>query len=238
MIIPALDVYAGRCVRLIRGDPEMRLDYGDPLNWLREFHKYGAPRLHMVNLDGAFGNLDSWETMQSLVKRANDTGFRVQVGGGVRNAKLATDLLNLGVDKVMLGSMVIEDASEVRRLVERWGPERIIAALDAREERIVVRGWRQLTALTLEEALRMVLETGIRYVLVTDVERDGTMAGKRSLLPPTSARIIGAGGISSTDDLRLMASLGYHAAVVGRAIYEGAIGLEDLEGLGWRVDVD
>ena len=232
-VIPAIDLLGGRVVRLSRGDFDAVTAYGDdPVAVARRWADEGATRIHVVDLDAA----REGKPLQAAVVTAivASSGVRCQVAGGIRDADQAAEALAAGADRVVLGSALISWPTLGRVLVERHGPDRIVAALDVRGGRAVGDGWvadaRGVDALALAEALA---EAGVRWFAVTAIARDGGLGGPdlelleavRAAVP--GAGVIASGGVGSLGDIRMLASRGFEAAITGRALYEGAFSLPE-----------
>jgi phosphoribosylformimino-5-aminoimidazole carboxamide ribotide isomerase len=232
-VIPAIDLLGGRVVRLTQGDFDAVTDYGDdPMDVARRWRDEGATRIHLVDLDAARMGRSRQRAIVERVISAVDVPC--QVAGGIRDAAAVAALLEAGADRVVLGSALISEPDLARRLVDRHGAERIVAALDVRDGRALGDGWiagaRGSDAVAHAAALA---SAGVRWFAVTAIVRDGGMKGPdlgllgqvREAVPGTS--VIASGGIGSLEDLRALAALGFPAAIVGRAIYEGAFTLAE-----------
>jgi phosphoribosylformimino-5-aminoimidazole carboxamide ribotide isomerase len=232
-LIPAIDLLAGRVVRLSRGAFDAVTGYDDdPVAVARAWAEQGARRIHVVDLDAAREGRPLQErTVAAIVAGA---GVPCQVAGGIRSAALAAQALAAGADRVVLGSALLGDPALGRRLVERHGPECIVAALDVRAGQALGDGWvagaRGAEVLGLATSLA---EAGLRWMAVTAIARDGGLEGPdvelleavRRAAP--GASIIASGGIGSLADIRGLAARGYEAAIVGRALYEGVFSLAE-----------
>lgn len=232
-LIPAIDLLDGHVVRLAQGDFDAVTAYGDdPVEVARRWQDEGATRIHVVDLDAArHGRPRQRAVVERIVA---SIGVPCQVAGGIRSAEQAADVLAAGADRVVLGSALVSEPDLARRLVDGHGPERIVGALDVRDGRALGDGWvqdaRGTDALVLA---RRLAADGLRWLAVTAIARDGGMEGPdlellarvRSAVPEAS--IIASGGIGSLDDIRTLAGEGYAAAIVGRALYEGAFTLPE-----------
>jgi len=234
-LYPSIDVRGGQCVRLRQGDFEAETVYDDdPVQVARDFAAAGARWLHVVDLDAARtgepANLTIVETICATVPS------RVQVGGGIRSAEVAGEFLAAGAARVVIGTSAIERPELVDELTTMH-PGQIAVGLDARGREVAVRGWTQGTGVDLVERARELGESGASALVVTEIGRDGTMAGPdldqlRAVLEATGLPVIASGGVGTLDDLGALQRL--HAggrtlagAIVGRAIYEGRFRLED-----------
>ncbi len=238
-LIPAIDLLAGRVVRLSKGAYDAVTDYGDdPVEVARRWVAEGAPRIHIVDLDGAReGRPIQAEGIARIVASVD---VPCQVAGGIRDATAAGDGLAAGADRVVLGSALISSPLLARTLVERHGPDRIVAALDVRDGNALGDGWvADARGTGAIELARTLAAAGVRWFAVTAIARDGQMSGPdlglleevRSAVP--GAAIIASGGVSSLADIRELALRGFSAAITGRALYERAFTLpEALEAAG------
>ncbi len=229
-LIPAIDLRAGRCVRLLRGDfdAETRYEY-EPHELLSRYRALGATWLHIVDLDGArAGRLANREVIVAL---ASQKAVNLQVGGGLRDLAIVDDLLRQGVDRLVIGSAAIEQPSAVRGWFARFGAERLCLALDVRLDAsgaplLQTHGWTRGTRQTLWDAIEAYRDCGLRHVLCTDVERDGALAGPNLELYADALRRYpelawqASGGVRDARDLAALAALGVAAAVSGKALLE------------------
>ena len=235
-LIPAIDLLGGRVVRLSKGAYDAVTEYGDdPVAVAREFEAAGASRIHIVDLDAAREGRAMQADVIARVVAALDVPC--QVAGGIRDADAVAAGLAAGADRLVLGSALISSPLLARLLTERYGPDRIVSALDVRDGQALGDGWvegaRGAEVIELAQALA---DRGIRWFAVTAIARDGEMSGPdyellervRSAVP--GAAIIASAGVSSLDDVRELAKRGFEAAITGRALYEGAFTLaEGLE---------
>lgn len=238
LLIPAMDLRRGRCVRLYQGDfaAETRYDCS-PRELLEKYQALGTSWVHVVDLDGARdGVLAHREVIVDLAARQ---GLRLQVGGGVRSAEIIEDLLSSGIERVILGSAAVERPDEVIGWMSRFGADRICLALDVRhdaqgEPQVRTRGWQSATSISLWEALEPYPPAAIRHVLCTDIARDGALTGPNLDLYREAIRRLpriawqASGGVRSAADLEALAGIGVAAAVSGKALLEERIRPEDL----------
>lgn len=238
LLIPAIDLRGGRCVRLLQGDfgAETRYEL-EPHELLLRYRALGASWLHVVDLDGARDGMLANRAV--IVALASQRAVNLQVGGGVRSAAVVDDLLRHGVDRVVVGSAAVERPEEVCGWFERFGAERICLALDVRRgpdgvPRVHTRGWMQRTSLSLWEVIEPYLPLGLHHVLCTDIERDGALTGPSLELYREARRRFpqlawqASGGVRSAADLGALAQLGVAAAVSGKALLEERITPEEL----------
>ena len=246
-IYPAIDLHQGRVVRLRQGDPARETTYDDdPLAVARRWQRAGADWVHVVNLDGAFGEGGS-ENLAAL-SHIVDTGLGVQFGGGLRHLESLSRVLEVGVCRAILGTAAVEEPSLVEAALAEFGPERIAVTIDAHQGLVRTHGWRQDSALTARELARWCSEAGVRWIVHTDVARDGMGRGlnveaSRQLIQKIGLagdsrqgiRVIASGGVASLEDVQRAHRAGLSGVVVGRALYDGAVRLEDALGVGRRL---
>ncbi|MFZ4565012.1 MAG: 1-(5-phosphoribosyl)-5-[(5-phosphoribosylamino)methylideneamino]imidazole-4-carboxamide isomerase [Prochlorococcaceae cyanobacterium] len=233
-IIPAIDLLDGHCVRLHQGDYDRVTRFADdPVRQALEWERQGAPRLHLVDLDGA----RSGEAVNDAVVRAITAALAipVQLGGGVRSRDRAEDLLACGLDRVILGTVAIEQPALVHELAAAH-PGRIVVGIDARDGRVATRGWIEESSVEATALAMSLADSGITAIISTDIATDGTLAGpNREALRAMAAAaapvpVIASGGIGDLADvLSLLAlePLGVHGVVVGRALYDGRLDLAE-----------
>lgn len=236
-VIPAIDLKGGQCVRLWQGRFDRATVYhADPVAVAREFEAAGAPRLHLVDLDGAqSGRQENREAVRAVLQAVR---IPVQLGGGLRRTETAEAWLAAGVDRVVMGTLAVARPASFADFLQRVGSERVVLAVDARKERVVVRGWQTAAELTPAALAARFKAAGLRRVLYTAVARDGTLRGPdleglAALAQDTGLRVIASGGVASADDVRALAALqrlGVEAVVVGRAFYEGRLRPEEVWG--------
>ena len=228
-IIPAIDLRQGKCVRLYQGDYEQETVFSyDPVEVALEWQSLGAPRLHVVDLDGAatgeLCNLDIITEVASAIL------VPTQLGGGIRQLETVEQLLRAGIERVILGTAAVEDRELVTEACRNFG-ESIIVGIDAKEGHIAIRGWRQQTELEAVEFIKSMVELGVKRFIYTDITRDGTLtepnfAAIFELVNTVRLPIIAAGGISSLNHLIMLKKLGVEGAIVGKALYTGDINLK------------
>ncbi len=226
-IIPAIDIRAGKCVRLLQGQAEQQTVYGDdPVAMAWRWATAGAPLLHVVDLDGAFtGQLQNFAVIQQI---AHTVPVPVQVGGGVRDLETIQTLLDAGISRVILGTSVLEQWDLLVAATERF-PGRICVGIDCRDGRVAVRGWQTVSEVEPLALVRRVATTRVAAIIYTDITRDGTLHGPdlggiAALAQAVAVPIIASGGVSQLDDLQRLAGLGplgVVGVIVGKALYEG-----------------
>lgn len=229
-IIPAIDLKGGRCVRLYQGDYSKETVFSeDPVAVAKKWQSQGARRLHLVDLDGAAaGEPKNLTLIEEIVKQVN---LPVQLGGGIRNGATIKKLLKLGVQRVIIGTIAIEEPELITELCNQF-KEAIIIGIDARDGFVATRGWKQETSITAVDLARKTAALGAQRILYTDIKRDGTLTEPNytaiaELLNMVTIPVIAAGGISSIAHLQKLKKLGAEGAVVGKALYTGDIDLTE-----------
>jgi phosphoribosylformimino-5-aminoimidazole carboxamide ribotide isomerase len=236
-IFPAIDLLDGKCVRLYQGDYNRSQVFNEnPPDMARSWLEQGATKLHLVDLDGAkVGepiNIPAIESIVNTVKTHATQTVQIQVGGGLRNIESVSKLLNLGVDRAILGTVAVEQPELVAELCQRY-PNRIIVGIDARNGKVATRGWLETSEVLATDLARQMADLGAAAIIYTDIHRDGTLSGPnlealRELANTISIPTIASGGVSSLRDLLnllSLESLGVTGAIVGRALYTGEVNL-------------
>ena len=234
-LYPAVDLRQGQVVRLTQGDPDRQTVYAaDPAAVARRWLREGACWLHVVNLDGAFGADDTANrvALRAILRVAKRQGGRVQFGGGLHSLEAVARALDLGVARVVLGTLAARRPKAVAEALHRWGPERIAVGLDAREGRIQVSGWAETTDLDAVAFARRLAALGLHTVIFTDIHRDGLQTGLAleatvALQRASGLEVIASGGVASLEDLLAAQRAGLAGAIVGRALYEGALSVAE-----------
>ena len=230
-VIPAVDLMGGKVVRLVRGNPELATSYerlGDPVSVAKKWEAEGAGFVHVVDLDATLGTGSNLNVVESIVKAVK---VPIQVGGGIRTLELARRLFCSGVNRCVLGSVAFSEPSVVKVLLDEFGENRVVVALDNLEGAVLIRGWKSSAKVTVLEAAEKFSGMGVKLFLVTSVVRDGTLAGpdfeSLAQLCRKKIDVIAAGGIGSLDDLLALKRLGVDAVVVGKALYEKRFSLSE-----------
>lgn len=231
IVVPAVDVRGGRAVRLVRGDPARETVYdADPVAVARRWAEAGVSLLHVVDLDAALETGSNREVVAAVCAAVD---ARVQTGGGLRSLGVVRDALQAGAARAVLGTQAALDPSFVRECVARVG-DRVVVAVDVAADRVMVRGWQEAGP-PLDAAIRDLEDAGAPRFLVTSIALDGTLEGPDLALYErvrtlTDRPVQASGGVRNADDVRALADLGLEAAVVGKALYEGTLRLEEVAG--------
>lgn len=231
-IFPAIDLMKGKVVRLTQGDPETLKSYnhfGDPGMVARKWEDEGADAIHVIDLDAA---LNRGSNLQGIEKIVQVTNIPIQVGGGISTLEIAHNLLGIGIDRIILGELAFKETYALTELLKDFGSQRVIVALDHREGEVMVRGWRNSTKLSVDEAVMKFLDLGVKLFLITSIMRDGTLRGTdhNTIIGACNyprVSIIAAGGVSNLEELSTLKRIGVWGVVVGKALYEGLFKLEE-----------
>lgn len=239
-IIPAIDLIDGQCVRLTKGDYDTKKVYNsDPLEVAKHFEENGFTRLHLVDLDGAkAGKVINLSVLESI---CNNTQLQVDFGGGIKTDADLEKVLNAGAFQVTIGSLAVKDPIKVKEWITKYGADTIILGADVKDRKIAVSGWLETSAIELVDFIEDYYGCGIRNVLCTDISKDGMLEGPAfdlylelmNRFP--DLKLIASGGVSGSEDVKKLKNLGIPAVVIGKAIYEGRIGLRELEVLNYKL---
>jgi phosphoribosylformimino-5-aminoimidazole carboxamide ribotide isomerase len=228
-IIPAIDIRDGRCVRLYQGDYQQETVFSDdPVEMALEWQSRGAPRLHIVDLDGAAkGEVTNLDIITEIARAVL---VPTQLGGGIRRIDTVEQLLKAGIERVILGTAAVEDPQLIEQACRRFR-ESVIVSIDARDGYLATRGWLRDTNLRAIELAKFMVGVGVRRFIYTDIGRDGTLtepnfSATAELINSIKEPVIAAGGISSINHLRMLKSLGAEGAIIGKALYTGDIDLK------------
>jgi phosphoribosylformimino-5-aminoimidazole carboxamide ribotide isomerase len=232
-LIPAIDLMGGKIVRLTRGEAKTAKIYesqfGTPVEAAQRWRDEGAGKLHIIDLDAAFGIGNNHAVIAEVAK---NIALPIQVGGGIRNFEIAEKLFKTGITHVILGALAFSDPPAIGKIQKKFGVESVIVALDNKEGRIMVEGWQTATAMTVDDALEKYNALGIHHFLITSIAQDGMLNGpdlqtlsRASEYP--NAKIVAAGGIGSIGDLAALKQIGVEGAVIGKALYEGRFTLKE-----------
>jgi len=233
-IIPAIDLINGKCVRLTEGDYTRKTEYAQsPLEIAKQYQDHGIKRLHLVDLDGAKrGKVVNWQVAEQL---ALHTNLVIDFGGGVKTAAEVERIIDLGIEYVVVGSVAAKQPELFADWIVRFGPNRFMLGADVRNEMIMVSGWLEKSSLSLMPFLETQIKQGISNVFCTDISKDGKLEGpavdlyRKIKLAFPVLNLIASGGVSSMDDIHALAKAGCNGVIIGKAIYEGRISIQDLE---------
>lgn len=230
IILPAIDLYEGKAVRLYKGDYENMTVYSDnPVEIAEDFKNCGATHIHMVDLEGA---KDGTTPNLGIVKQvAEETGLFVEIGGGIRSMETVEAYLSAGVSRVILGTAAVNDEEFLKKAVAEYGSAIAVGA-DVKDGYVAIKGWLEKSQYTLDRFMEKMQGLGIETIICTDISKDGAMKGTnlelyRELSEKFSMNIIASGGVSSMEDVRELRTMDVHGAIIGKAYYTGAIDLKE-----------
>lgn len=228
-LYPAIDMKDGKCVRLYQGDYDQQTIYGDsPFEMAKSFVEQGADWIHLVDLDGAKDGTKPHA--DEVVKIKQELGISVQIGGGIRSLEDAAFYLDKGIDRVIIGSLTVKEPELVEEMLSKFGGDRIVLGLDAKDGFVATHGWLETSELTAVEVGNRFAKAGAKHIVFTDIAMDGTLAGPnleatKTLAKETGLNVIVSGGISSLDDIRAVKAAAKESTIagviVGKAIYSG-----------------
>ena len=226
-IIPAVDLLDGNVVRLVKGDPNNKIVYSDdPVGTARKWEGEGADALHIVDLDAT---LTRGSNASIVYKIAENVRIPVQVAGGIRTPDLAQKFLK-NVDRVVLGTLAYKDPESVEKLLKEFGNDRIVVAIDQMQGKVMIDGWRKSSGVEMLDAVAKFKQIGVRYFLLTSIDRDGTLLGPDTDLLnkvcSTNVNIIASGGISKNEDVIKVKQAGAYAVILGKALYDGKVNIK------------
>ena len=230
IILPAIDLYEGKAVRLYKGDyAQMTVYSDDPPEFARDFYNKGAVWMHLVDLEGAKeGTTPNLETIREIV---NATGLKVEVGGGIRNMETVKKYIDIGVSRVILGTAAVKDREFLLEAVKTYG-DKIAVGVDIRDGIVAIKGWTELSGLDCFDFCKELQDIGVKTVICTDISKDGAMQGTnlelyRQLSERFTIDFVASGGVSTLDDVRALKKIGVYGAILGKAIYTGAVDVAD-----------
>jgi len=233
ILYPAIDIMNGKCVRLKQGDFNTQKVYSEnPVEMAQTFQQAGLKNLHLVDLDGAKqGCVEHWDVVRNI---STHTNLKVDFGGGIKTEGEIIRLLDAGVKKVNLGSIAYKEPERVKNWIRKFGGDKIILSADANNEMLVIAGWQSLTPMTVFDFIREFIAAGLEYVTVTDISKDGMLSGpgidlyKKILSGSITIKLIASGGVSSWNDVKELEQIGCYGCIIGKAIYEGSISLNEI----------
>ncbi|OYQ44847.1 1-(5-phosphoribosyl)-5-[(5-phosphoribosylamino)methylideneamino]imidazole-4-carboxamide isomerase [Flavobacterium aurantiibacter] len=234
-IIPAIDIIEGKCVRLTKGDYSTQKIYREnPLEVAKEFEANGIEYLHLVDLDGAKSNgIVNYKTLELL---ATKTQLKIDFGGGIKSTTDVEIAFSSGAAQITAGSIAVKKPELFASWLDRYGSSKIILGADAQNRKIAVQGWLEKSDEDVVSFIKTHFEKGIQYVVCTDIEKDGMLAGPsfnlyHEILKSVPVKLVASGGVSSLNDLQQLKTLGCDAAIIGKALYENKITLTELAAL-------
>ena len=230
LILPAIDLYDKKAVRLYKGDyNEMTVYSNNPIEIARKFQECGATFIHMVDLEGAKnGTTPNIDEVRKVVEY---TDLKVEIGGGIRDEETVQKYIDLGVERVILGTAAVTDDAFLRKMVAKY-KEAIAVGVDLKDGYVAIKGWTEKSALTADEFFAHLSDIGVKTVICTDISKDGAMQGtNRELYKELSEKypmdIVASGGVSSIDDIKALRDMNLYGAILGKAYYIGAVDLKE-----------
>lgn len=229
-IYPAIDLYGGKAVRLFKGDyAQMTVYSDDPVSVARDFAAAGASHIHLVDLEGA--KIGRPANLSTIAKIVETTGLFAEVGGGIRDMETVDSYLSIGVSRVILGTAAVKDPDFLKEALAKYG-EKIAVGVDLKDGFVAIKGWTETSDLKAEDFFIQMQNLGIKTIICTDISRDGAMKGtNRELYRDLSAKfdidLIASGGVSSMEDVKALAEMKLHGAIIGKAYYIGAVDLKE-----------
>ena len=232
-IIPAIDLIDGKCVRLTEGDYAQKKIYNeDPLEVAKAFEGIGLMRLHLVDLDGAkAGEVVNWKVLEKI---ANQTQLIIDFGGGIKKENTLQTVFDTGANYATIGSLAVKNRAVFEEWIERFGADAFMLGADVFEEKIAIGGWIEKTNIDVYEFIQSYMNKGITQIFCTDIQKDGKLAGpsidlyKKIIEQFPTLQLIASGGVSKMEDLHALRTIGCAGAIVGKAIYENRITLDEL----------
>jgi phosphoribosylformimino-5-aminoimidazole carboxamide ribotide isomerase len=232
-IIPAIDIIEGKCVRLSQGDYAQKKVYNDdPVDVAKEFEDYGFKHIHIVDLDGA--KAKHVVNIRILEKIANKTNLKIDFGGGIKTNDDLQQVFDAGAHQATIGSIAVQNKELFLQWIDDYGPEKFILAADFLDEKIAIGGWQNITDISLDDFIADYESKGVQYVLCTDISKDGMLQGssvdiyRRLRHDFPALNIIASGGITFLHEIEELDRAGIYGVIIGKAIYEGRINLDDL----------
>jgi phosphoribosylformimino-5-aminoimidazole carboxamide ribotide isomerase len=233
IIYPAIDIMNGKCVRLKQGDFSTQKVYAEnPVEMALSFQQTGLKNLHLVDLDGAKqGSVKHWDVVKNITSQ---TKLQVDFGGGIKTENEIEQLIASGIKQVNLGSIAYREPVKVKSWITKFGSDKIILSADASNEMLAVAGWQNQTGLSVFDFIQEFVDAGLEFVTVTDISKDGMMAGpgielyKKILSRIQGVKLIASGGVRSWVDVEELNTIGCYGCIVGKAIYEGSLSLTEI----------
>lgn len=233
LVIPAIDLKEGKAVRLFKGDYLKKTIYSDrPMLLAKGFEKMGAKYLHIIDLDGAKdGTCLNFETIKEIRQNID---IPIEIGGGIRNSQTVSLYLNeLKIDRVILGTAAVEDKEFLEKIIKEYGPEKIVVSVDVKDGFVSTSGWTKTSEVEYTEFIKYLETIGVKYIVVTDISKDGTLSGPnfdmyKKIKEISNINFVVSGGIKNEENIYDVSKLDYYGCIVGKAYYEGKVNLEEV----------
>lgn len=238
IILPAIDIKDGNCVRLFKGDfstvEKVAADY---METAKGFEAAGASWIHMVDLDGAKeGKPVNTKIYKDVAEKTN---LKVEVGGGIRNIETIEEYLSMGISRVIIGSAALKNPQLVKEAVEKFGSEKIAVGIDSKDGMVATEGWLEASDVNYIDLANEMIKIGVKYFIVTDISKDGTLSGVNTAQLAELAKqtdnkccIIASGGVHTIDDIKACKKLGLYGTICGKSIYKGTLNLKEAVEIG------
>ena len=232
IIFPAIDIKDKKCVRLTQGDFDKVNVYGeDPSLMAKKWAGYGAEFIHVVNLNGSRDEVGIND--ETLAKVAKAVDVPIQVGGRIRDEKRVKELLDLGINRVIVGTMAIENKELLKELIEKYGNDKIVVSIDAKNGKVATHGWEKVSDIDSVDLCKELEQIGVKTIVYTDISKDGMLEGPnfdiyKELSQKTSLDIIASGGVTSIDDVKRLLDMNMYGAIIGKALYDNRIDLKEV----------
>ncbi|MBW8360755.1 MAG: 1-(5-phosphoribosyl)-5-[(5-phosphoribosylamino)methylideneamino]imidazole-4-carboxamide isomerase [Kaistella sp.] len=234
-IIPAIDIIGGKCVRLTKGDYSTQKTYSEnPVEMAKTFEDAGIQYLHVVDLDGAKAKqIINWKTLELL---ASQTGLNIDFGGGIKSETDVLTAFKCGAKQITVGSIAVQNPALMLEWLNQYGAEKIILGADCKDRMIATGGWLESSSLDVLSFVQEYESKGVKYSIVTDIDKDGMLSGPafdlyEEIISETGIHLIASGGITTIEDLTRLKNIGCEGAIIGKALYEGTINLKELSEL-------
>ena len=232
IIFPAIDIKDKKCVRLTQGDFDKVNVYGeDPSLMAKKWADDGAEFIHVVNLNGSRDEIGIND--ETLSKVAKSVDVPIQVGGGIRDEKRVKELLDLGINRAIVGTMAIENKELLKELIEKYKADKIVVSIDAKNGKVATHGWEKVSDIDSVDLCKELEQIGVKTIVYTDISKDGMLEGPnfdiyKELSQKTSLDIIASGGVTSIDDVKRLLDMNMYGAIIGKALYDNRIDLKEV----------
>ena len=232
IIFPAIDIKDNKCVRLTQGDfDKVNIYSEDPYLMAKKWVECGAKFIHVVNLNGSRDEVGIND--ETLEKIATSVDIPIQVGGGIRDEKRVKELLDLGINRVIVGTMAIENKELLKELIEKYKAEKIVVSIDAKNGKVATHGWEKVSDIDSVDLCKELEQIGVKTIVYTDISKDGMLKGPnfdiyKELSQKTSLDIIASGGVTSIDDIKKLRDMNMYGAIIGKALYDKKLDLKEV----------
>ena len=232
IIFPAIDIKDNKCVRLTQGDfDKVNIYSEDPYLMAKKWVECGAKFIHVVNLNGSRDEIGIND--ETLSKVAKSVDVPIQVGGGIRDEKRVKELLDLGINRVIVGTMAIENKELLKELIEKYKADKIVVSIDAKNGKVATHGWEKVSDIDSVDLCKELEQIGVKTIVYTDISKDGMLEGPnfdiyKELSQKTSLDIIASGGVTSIDDVKRLLDMNMYGAIIGKALYDNRIDLKEV----------